>query len=182
MAGFGCRDSHVGGIAARPPKIVIDPATSRNRPGLGASAVEGTRRCADVARRKGARAARKRAVILSRLQPRLVSGQKLLRTCRATTACATAIARRSTATCRHVPQDRAEGFGAEVSAASLSAPTCSRTVTTTPTISRRRRSRRLIRNDFAEAFKLCDLVVGPTTPDGGVQIRRPRPPTRCRCT
>jgi aspartyl-tRNA(Asn)/glutamyl-tRNA(Gln) amidotransferase subunit A len=32
------------------------------------------------------------------------------------------------------------------------------------------RIRRLIANDFAEAFKLCDLVVGPTTPTVAFKI------------
>jgi len=65
---------------------------------------------------------------------------------------------------------RAEGFGAEVRRRILSAPTCSRTVTTTPTTSRRRKIRRLIANDFAEAFKVCDLVLGPTTPTVAFKI------------
>src|SRR2546425_775471 len=67
--------------------------------------------------------------------------QRPRRTCRASTACATAIARRSTATSPTCIGARAPKASVPKSgAASLSGPTCSRTATTTRTTSRHRRS------------------------------------------
>jgi aspartyl-tRNA(Asn)/glutamyl-tRNA(Gln) amidotransferase subunit A len=41
---------------------------------------------------------------------------------------------------------------------------CCRTATTTPTTFKAQKIRRLIAADFAEAFKNCDVIMGPTSP------------------
>ena len=45
-----------------------------------------------------------------------------------------------------------------------SAPTCCRTAITTPTICKAQKIRRLIAQDFAAAFRQCDVIMGPTSP------------------
>ena len=72
---------------------------------------------------------------------------------------------------RHVLPDRAARASAPRSnAGSCSAPTRSRAATRTPIISRPCKVRRLIKNDFDQAFAGCDVVIGPTSPTPAFKI------------
>jgi len=71
---------------------------------------------------------------------------------------------------RHVPQDPREGFGAEVRRRILIGTYVLSHGYYDAYYLKAQRIRRLIANDFAEAFKLCDLVVGPTTPTVAFKI------------
>ncbi len=104
------------------------------------------------------------------------------RTSPATTACATATARRTPRTPLDIYfKSRAEGFGAEVKR---------RIILGTYVLSsgyydayylRAQKVRTLIRRDFLEAYKEVDAIVTPTSPTPAFRRAR-RPPTRWRCT
>jgi len=76
---------------------------------------------------------------------------------------------------------RAEGFGAEVRRRILIGTYVLSHGYYDAYYLKAQKNRRLIANDFVEAFKRCDVVVGPTSPTVAFKIGAKRP-TRCRCT
>ena len=90
---------------------------------------------------------------------------------RASTACATAIARRNTATSSTCTAARArEGFGAEVKG---------RILVGTYVLShgyydayylQAQKIRRLVAQDFSAAFQKCDVIIGPTAPTTAFEL------------
>ena len=77
---------------------------------------------------------------------------------------------------------RAEGFGAEVKRRILIGTYVLSHGYYDAYYLQAQKLRRLIAQDFAEAFEKCDVIMGPTAPDDRVRARREEPPTRCRCT
>jgi len=65
---------------------------------------------------------------------------------------------------------RAEGFGAEVRRRILIGHLCPLSRLLRRHYLKAQKIRRLIANDFVEAFKLCDVVVGPTSPTVAFKI------------
>jgi len=86
-------------------------------------------------------------------------------TWRASTACATATARRNTPTCSTcTARPAAQGFGAEVKRRILIGTYVLSHGYYDAYYLKAQKLRRLIAQDFAAAFSQCDVIMGPTTP------------------
>jgi aspartyl-tRNA(Asn)/glutamyl-tRNA(Gln) amidotransferase subunit A len=78
-------------------------------------------------------------------------------------------------------KSRAQGFGAEVKRRILIGTYVLSHGYYDAYYLQAQRIRRLIANDFVEAFKQCDVIMGPTSPCTAFKLGE-KAPTRCRCT
>ena len=82
---------------------------------------------------------------------------------------------------RHVQKTRAEGFGAEVKRRILIGTYVLSHGYYDAYYIQAQKLRRLIAQDFTQAFEKCDVIMGPTSPTTAFRIGE-KATTRCRCT